>query len=99
MTTMLLGYYRTPADKRDPLALEAARKEALRCWTIVEKFIESRKYLAGPDLTLADIGNGILAHRWHNYPIERPELPNIKAWYQTLSQRPGFRAHILGPIA
>ena len=99
MTTMLIGYYRTPADKRDPPALEAARKEALRCWTIVEKFIAGRKYLAGPDLTLADIGNGILVHRWHNYPIERPELPNIKAWYQTLSQRPGFRGHILGPIA
>ena len=32
-------------------------------------------------------------------PIERPALPNIKAWYQTLSQRPGFQQHILGPIA
>jgi glutathione S-transferase len=38
-------------------------------------------------------------HRWHNYPIERPELPNIKAWYQTLCRRPGFAEHILGPIA
>jgi glutathione S-transferase len=99
MTAMLLGYYRTPQDQRDAAALEAARKEALRCWTIVEKFIVGRKYLAGPDLTLADIGNGILAHRWHNYPIERPELPNIKAWYQTLSERGGFHAHVLGPIA
>jgi glutathione S-transferase len=99
MTTMLLGYYRTPPDKRDAAALEAARKDALRCWTIVERFIVGRRYLAGPDLTLADIGNGILVHRWHNYPIERPELPNIKAWYQVLSERPGFREHILGPIA
>ena len=99
MTTMLLGYYRTPENKRDAAALESARKEALRCWTIVERFIAGRAYLCGGDLTLADVGNGILAHRWHNYPIERPELPNIKAWYQTLSERPGFRAHILGPIA
>jgi len=99
MTTMLLGYYRTPPDKRDAAALEAARTEAIRCWTIVENFIAGRRYLAGPDLTLADIGNGILVHRWHNYPIARPGLPNIKAWYQTLSERPGFREHILGPIA
>ena len=79
--------------------LETARKEAARCWTIMERTIAGRQYLSGGDLTLADIGNGILVHRWHNYPIERPELPNIKAWYQTLSLRPGFREHILGPIA
>jgi glutathione S-transferase len=72
---------------------------ALRCWTIVERFIAGRPFLAGPELTLADIGNGILVHRWHNYPIERPELPHIKAWYETLRQRPGFQEHILGPIA
>jgi glutathione S-transferase len=99
MTAMLIGYYRTPPDQRDATALESARREALRCWTIVEQFMAGRQYLAGPELTLADIGNGILAHRWHNYPIERSELPNIKAWYQALSLRPGFRAHILGPIA
>jgi glutathione S-transferase len=58
-----------------------------------------RRHLCGADLTLADIGNGILAHRWQNYPIERPQLPNIKAWYERLSQQPGFRAHIMGPIA
>jgi glutathione S-transferase len=99
MTIMLIGYYRTPPDKRDAAALESARKEAMRCWTILERFIAGRRYLCGGDLTLADFGNGILAHRWHNYPIERPELPNIKAWYQTLSQRPGFQEHVLGPIA
>jgi glutathione S-transferase len=99
MTTMLIGYYRTPEHQRDAAALEAARKEALRCWTIVESFIAGRRYLTGPELTLADIGNGILVHRWHSYPIERPELPNIKAWYRTLSQRPGFAQHVLGPIA
>jgi glutathione S-transferase len=99
MTTMLIGYYRTPKDKRDMATLEAARQEAIRCWTIVERFMAGRKYLSGGDLTLADIGNGILAHRWHNYPIERPERPSIKALYQTLSQRPGFQQHILGPIA
>jgi len=99
MTTMLLGYYRTPAHERDAGALDAACSEAIRCWTIVERFIAGRRYLAGSDLTLADIGNGILAHRWHNYPIERPALPNIEAWYQALRERPGFAAHILGPIA
>ncbi len=92
MTTMLLGYYRTPPHQRDAAALEAARKEAIRCWTIVDGFIASRRYLCGAELTLADIGNGILAHRWHNYPIERPGAASTstlsRGWlYQTAVAR------------
>ncbi|HVY59913.1 MAG TPA: glutathione S-transferase N-terminal domain-containing protein [Xanthobacteraceae bacterium] len=97
MTTLLLGYYRTPADKRDAAALENARKLAIVQWTIVEKWLEGRDYLAD-DFTLADIGNGILVHRWHSYPIERPDLPRVRAWYERLSARPGFQAHVAGPV-
>ena len=56
------------------------------------------KYLAGRELTLADIGNGILVHRWHEYPIERPPLPQVKRWYHTLQQRAPFRQHIMIPF-
>jgi glutathione S-transferase len=99
MTTMLLGYYRAPADKRDPVALEAARKEGIRCWTIVDQHLKDREYMAGNSLTLADIGPGILAYRWHTYPIERPNLPNMMAWYQRLQKRSGFAKHIMIPIS
>jgi|SRR5216683_3629469 glutathione S-transferase len=99
MTTMLIGYYRTAEEKRDAAALVAARREASRCWRIVENFIADRPYLTGSELSLADICNGILVHRWYSYPIERPELPNIDRWYQILSLRRGFQEHVLGPIA
>jgi glutathione S-transferase len=99
MTTLLLGYYRTPEDKRNHPALEAARKEAIRCWTIADGAIAKQGYLAGRDLTLADFGNGILVHRWFSYPIERPDLPALKTWYDALCRRPGFQAHVLGPVS
>ena len=47
-------------------------------------------------MTLADIGNGILVHRWYEYPIERPDLPAIRKWYETLRERPGYKTHVLG---
>jgi glutathione S-transferase len=99
MTALLIGHYRTPPDKRDGAALETARKQALEQWTIVERWLDGRDYLAGAEFTLADIGNGILAHRWFAYPIERPDLPRVSAYYRRVSSRPGFHAHVAGPVS
>ena len=43
-------------------------------------------------LTVADIPLGCVAYRWYALPIERPELPNLRAWYQRLTTAAGLRA-------
>lgn len=40
--------------------------------------------------TLADVVLGLSAQRWLNAPIERPELPAVRAWMARLSAQPGF---------
>ncbi|HUC66965.1 MAG TPA: glutathione S-transferase family protein [Stellaceae bacterium] len=99
MAAMLLGYYRTPEEKRDPAALEASRLRAIDLWRIIEQQLGHGDYLAGPALTLADICVGIWAYRWHAYPIERPSLPRLKAWYERLGTAPGFATHVARPLA
>ena len=49
-------------------------------------------------LTLADIAMGNSAYRWYNFSITRPDYPGLKAWYDIVSQRPGFREHIAKPM-
>jgi glutathione S-transferase len=98
MAAMLLGYYRTPAEKRDPAALEAARLRAIEFWQMVENQLGHGDYLAGAQLTLADVCVGIWGYRWHAYPIERPSLPRLKTWVERLGQSRGFAAHVAGPI-
>jgi glutathione S-transferase len=98
MAAMLVGYYRTPPEKRDPAALEASRLRAVDLWRIVEAQLGHGDYLTGPALTLADICVGIWAYRWHSYPIERPSLPRLKAWYERLRTSPGFAAHVARPL-
>jgi glutathione S-transferase len=58
----------------------------------------NRPYLAGPEPTLAQITLGTMVYRWHGFPIERPPLKNLKAWYERMRDRPGFRTHIEIPI-
>jgi len=99
MTTLLMGYFRTPPEKRDAAVLEAARKRGGEVWAMVEGQLAGRHYIAGSEFTLADIGLGIWAHRWHAFPIERPDLPRVSQWYERLSERPGLRSHVAGPVS
>jgi glutathione S-transferase len=98
MGVMLFGYYRMPPEQRDAKALEAARLRAIELWAIVERQLERGPYIAGEDFSLADIVLGMFGHRWHAYPIERPSLPLLRAWYERIGERPGFKTHIAGPV-
>lgn len=100
MTTLFFGYVRSPAEKRDPAKLEAARKEAITIWEIVEHGLEHQRtdYLGGGHFTIGDIPVGIQARRWFGFPIERPNLPRLKAWYDRIAARPGFIQHVGGPM-
>jgi glutathione S-transferase len=49
-------------------------------------------------LSLAEIVLGTQIYRWFAFPIERPTLDNLRAWYDRLRQRSGFKTHIETPI-
>ena len=50
-------------------------------------------WATGDAFTLADVVLGLATHRWFSTPMERPALAAVEAYYERLSQRPGFRAH------
>ena len=99
MSVMLFGYYRTPPEKRDPAALEAARLKAIDAWKMAEAVLSKRTYIAGDRLTIGDIAFGPHVHRWFSYPIERPSLPGLAAYYARLKERPAYVTHIAFPVS
>jgi glutathione S-transferase len=98
MGALLFGLIRTAPEQRDQGAIEAARRKALAAWSIVEDALQDRPYLAGRDLSLAEITLGTLVYRWHAFPIERPRLKNLSSWFARLRERPAFKKHIEIPI-
>ena len=94
MGQLLFGLVRSTPETRDPAAIEGARRRAAAAWTIIDDEVKDRPYLAGGHLSLAEIVLGTQIYRWFAFPIERPELPNLRAWYDRLHQRPGFKKHI-----
>ena len=50
-------------------------------------------FATGPTFTLADEVLGLSTQRWYMTPMERPELPAVRAYYERLSERPAFLLH------
>lgn len=99
MALLFSTHIRTPEAQRDQAAAGRARDEAEALWTILDRQLAGREYVAG-GFSLADIALGPYVHRWLALPIRRAALGNLDAWYERLrAQHPGFVAHVAGPLA
>jgi len=98
MGALLQGLIRSTPETRDAAAIEAARRRAITAWEIVDDALTSQPYLGGQSLSLAEIAMGTHIYRWFNYPIERPDMTALRAWYERFCDRPGFKKHIVMPI-
>jgi glutathione S-transferase len=92
-------YYRTPETQRDRSAI---RRSLARCadhFRLLDDILKEQRFLAGDRLSLADIPAGTSLYRYFELDIDRPDLPNVTAWYQHLQQRPAYREHVMIPFA
>ncbi len=88
------GLVRKNPDYADPAAIEASRQAWIRMMEVLEgQLKKTGGHVAGPDFTLADIPIGLTVNRWFMTPIERPDLPEVAAYYDVLNERPAYRAH------
>lgn len=100
MGVVFWGLVRTPPDKRNPEAIAQGIVDTAKAYGLIEPLLGRQAYIAGPEFTLADIPWGVHAHRWFNMKFDRPSLPNLRAWYDRLCERPAYRQHIIScPIA
>ncbi len=98
MTTLFWGLIRTPAERRDLAAIEAARVATAPLWARLDQHLATNAYVAGADFTMGDIPAGCMVYRWLNLPFRRddlPELVHLRAWYERLGARAGYRKHVM----
>ena len=78
----------------DPAAVAASVAEWNRHMGILDaELSRAGAHVTGGSFTLADIVLGLSTHRWFMAPIDRPRLPAVEAYYERLSERPGYRTH------
>ena len=89
------GLIRTPPEKRDMAAIGKAAAEAGKLFGRLDGWLAGRRYVAGDHFTMGDIPVGCFVYRWYALEIERPELKNVRAWYERLTTRPAYARHVM----
>jgi glutathione S-transferase len=98
MRDVFWGLIRTPPEKRDMAAIDKAAADAGKLWTRLDEKLAGKPYVAGQHFTMGDIPVGCFVHRWFALPIERPDLKNVKAWYERLKTRPAYVKYVMQPL-
>ena len=93
------GLVRTPAEKRDMKAIEEARKKCGELLAIPDAALAERPFFGGNALTIGDIPLGCHVQLWMRLPIERPEHPNLKRWFERLCGRPAYKKIVDIPLS
>ena len=89
------GLVRNSREHTDPAAIAASVATWNRHMRMLdEHFAHGGQFVTGEFFTLADVVLGLSTHRWLHSPIERPHLDAVHGYYQRLSVRPAFRAHV-----
>jgi glutathione S-transferase len=99
MTAIFWQLIRTPAEQRDPKAIEASRTKCERLTGILDRHLATREWIAADRFTAADIVVGCAVHRWLLLPTEREHRPNVLRWYETLKARPASHQVTLQPLS
>jgi glutathione S-transferase len=98
MVPVFWGLVRTPEAERDMDAIAKARDQLTGAMAILDRYLGETEFVAGPEFSVGDIPVGIGTYRWFALQIEREDYPNLKRWYDALTERAGYREHIMNPM-
>jgi len=83
-------------QEKVPAAIERFYKEAVRLYVVLEGELAQREFLAA-EYSIADIATypWVGRHDGHNVKLE--EFPNVKRWFDAISERPAIKRGMAVP--
>jgi GST-like protein len=79
------------APEKIEYAIKRYRDETHRLYGVLNKQLEGRDYIAG-DFSIADLASIGWARGWERQGMDLAEFPNVAAWIDRVSNRPGAKA-------
>ena len=86
---------RTAAKDRDEAALARAIAAFEQHLDLLDGPLGAQDFVAGPELTAADIVVGHVLYRWFDIDVPRKPRPALEAYYARLKARAAFRDHVM----
>ncbi len=84
------GVFLKYAPEKIPFAISRYQNETKRLYSVLDRRLGESKFLAGKELSIADIATWpwVNIHDWAEIPLD--EFPNLKRWNEELAKRPAF---------
>lgn len=70
---------------------EDTGKALAEALTLLDRRLAQSTWLAGEELSLADICLAPIVHRCLGFPVKLPELPALRKWHEALKAKPSFQ--------
>ena len=86
---------RTSPTEQDPVAIKAAVQHLETKLAIADVRLGEMRHLASDAFSLADIQLGHILFRYFDIDIARADMPNLRAYYDRLTERPMYREHVM----
>jgi glutathione S-transferase len=99
MRTLFWGLVRTEPAKRDRAAIDAAAEKLQSIWERLDRHLGDRSFIVDDRFTMGDIPVGAMYHRYRALDVGRGTDDNLAAWYERLTQRAPYRAHVMLPLS
>jgi GSH-dependent disulfide-bond oxidoreductase len=88
------GFFMRQASEKIPLAIDRFQKESERVLSVLEGVLVHRKFVAGPDFSIADIAHFGWLWQREFAGIDFEGTPNIARWYEEVAARPAVQRAI-----
>lgn len=89
---------RKKPGERNPSAIADSARRAGDAMRIVDECLSRQPWLSGETLGIGDIPVGVYAHTYYTLDIERPDLPNLRNWYERLTAREAYSRTVMIPL-
>jgi glutathione S-transferase len=90
---------RTPVDQRDAQAMEESQQRTAEVLAYFDDHLKNRSFVTGDQFTMGDIPMGCAIWRWYSLAIDRPELIHLRRWFDSLGERPAYKAIVMLPLS
>jgi len=91
----LVEFWRQFLEGFTPERLAECEQECRNFLSRLNQRLDSRPYLAGDDISLADFSTVVNVHRTHVLGFDLAEYPHVSRWYESMRRRPSFEQAIL----
>ena len=99
ITPIFWGLVSNPSEERDQELIDKNIILLNKKFEIFDNFLSDREYILNNNFGMSDIIMGVASYRYNSLPIERPNLSNLKIWYDKISKRDCFNENIFGTFS